>query len=123
MSIILITDDNPHNLYLARFLLEEDNHTVIEAHNGLEAVEISSNTPVDLILMDIQMPIMDGLQATRTIKERESSQMIVALTGKAMSRERDEILKSGCDGYIEKPIDPRSFPEEVRRWLTNKEYT
>ena len=123
MSTILVTDDNPHNLYLARFLLEEHNHTVIEAHNGKEAVEISSNTPVDLILMDIQMPVMDGLQATRAIKSRDKAPLIIALTGKAMRSDREEIIKCGCDGYIEKPIDPRNFPNEVNDWLKNTVHT
>jgi len=119
MATILIADDSPHNLYLARFLLEKHDHRIIEARNGQEAVELSTDNPVDLILMDIQMPVMDGLEAIRIIKGRENSPVIVALTGKAMRRDRDEILACGCDGYIEKPIDPGSFPDEVAIWLVN----
>lgn len=117
MSIILITDDNAQNLYLARFLLEKEGHEVSEASNGEEAIIAAQEKPFDLILMDIQMPVMDGIQATKKIKELNQQQKVIALTAKAMSGDKEEILASGFDGYIEKPINPTGFAEEVNTYL------
>ena len=117
MSIILITDDNAQNLYLARFLLEKEGHEIFEATNGEEAVSVAEGKAFDLILMDIQMPVMDGVQATKNIKALNSQQKVVALTAKAMSGDREEILASGFDGYIEKPINPTGFAAEVEGYL------
>jgi CheY-like chemotaxis protein len=114
---ILITDDNAQNLYLARFLLEQKGYTVCEAHNGEEAVASSLAEMPSLILMDIQMPGMDGLEATRRIKSRSHAPLIVALTARAMSGDRELILAAGCDGYIEKPIDPANFVSKVENYL------
>jgi CheY-like chemotaxis protein len=113
----LITDDNAQNLYLARFLLEKEGHQISEATNGKEAILAVQGEKFDLILMDIQMPVMDGLEATRKIKEINQQQKVVALTAKAMSGDKEEILASGFDGYIEKPIDPTGFAVEVKTYL------
>jgi len=116
--LILIADDNAHNLYLARFLLEKKGYQVCEAHNGDEAVAICQAETPTLILMDIQMPGMDGLEATQRIKSSTSiSPPIVALTARAMSGDREAILAAGCDGYIEKPIDPDNFVAGVEHYL------
>ena len=117
MSIILITDDNAQNLYLARFLLEKEGHKITEATNGEEAVSAVEQNSFDLILMDIQMPVMDGLEATAKIKQLNQQQKVVALTAKAMSGDKEEILASGFDGYIEKPINPTGFADEVQTYL------
>ena len=117
MSMILITDDNAQNLYLARFLLEKEGHRIAEATNGQEAISAAQGETFDLILMDIQMPVMDGLEATRRIKEMNQQQKIVALTAKAMTGDKEEILASGFDGYIEKPIDPTGFANMVKTYL------
>lgn len=117
MSMILITDDNAQNLYLARFLLEKEGHQIAEATNGEEAITATQEETFDLILMDIQMPVMDGLEATRRIKEMNQRQKIVALTARAMTGDKEEILASGFDGYIEKPIDPKYFANEVKTYL------
>ena len=118
MSRILIADDNQQNLYLARFLLEQKGHQVDEASNGAEAVEAAGRTDYDLILMDIQMPVMDGLEATRLIKQRADAPTIAALTAKAMLGDKEMILASGCDGYIKKPIDPGTFCNLVAEYLS-----
>jgi len=116
--LILVADDNAHNLYLARFLLEKKGYQVCEAHNGGEAVVICQAETPSLILMDIQMPGMDGLEATHRIKSNTSfSPPIVALTARAMSGDRETILAAGCDGYIEKPIDPDNFVARVEHYL------
>ena len=117
MSIILITDDNAQNLYLARFLLEKEGHKISEATNGEEAVSAVEENSFDLILMDIQMPVMDGLEATKKIKQINPQQKVVALTAKAMSGDKEEILASGFDGYIEKPINPTGFGDMVLTYL------
>jgi len=115
---IIIADDNAQNLYLARFLLEQAGYAVREACNGEEAVALSRAEMPSLILMDIQMPGMDGLEATRRIKSRQPTPLIVALTARAMSGDREHILAAGCDGYIEKPIDPATFVGRVESYLT-----
>lgn len=117
MSTILITDDNAQNVYLTRSLLERRGHTLIEAVNGQEAVEICNRRHVDLVLMDIQMPVMDGLEATRLIKQAADPPVIVALTAKVMPADRQHILAAGCDGYIEKPIEPSRFADQVENHL------
>jgi len=116
--LILVTDDNAHNLYLARFLLEKKGYQVCEAHNGEEAVAVCQARIPTLILMDIQMPGMDGLEAMNRIKSNTSvPPPIVALTARAMSGDRETILAAGCDGYIEKPIDPDNFVARVENYL------
>ena len=117
MSKILIADDNSQNLYLARFLLEQRGHEVAEAHNGEEAVNAMAVQEYDLVLMDIQMPVMDGLDATRRIKEKGSNAPIVALTAKAMAGDEEKIRGAGCDGYINKPIEPDKFANQVEVYL------
>ncbi len=118
MSTILIADDNAENLYLARYLLENAGHSVQVAHNGEEAVSaVQQNPDFDLILMDVQMPILDGLEATKRIKANGSMTPIVALTAKAMAGDRDLILASGCDGYIEKPFDVEMFLSQINQHL------
>lgn len=117
MSKILVVDDNAQNLYLARFLLEQGGHDVEEAYNGEQAIVVSSNQQFDLILMDIQMPIMGGIEATRKIKRDRPAQVVVALTAKVMSGDREAILEAGCDGVIEKPIEPTHFTSRIEAYL------
>ncbi len=117
MSLILIADDNAQNLYLARFLLEQRGHSIKEAHDGKEAVGAARQHAFELILMDIQMPVMNGLDATKLIKQNNAALRVIALTAKAMAGDRDEILASGCDGYIEKPIDPQKFVDQIEDYL------
>ena len=117
MSRILIVDDNLQNLYLIRFLLEQCDHDIDEAHNGEEAIATLKTKVYDLILMDVQMPVLDGLEATRRIKA-EYNTPIVALTAKSMTGDREAILQAGCDGYIQKPIDPALFAGQVELFLT-----
>jgi len=120
MSIILIADDNPQNLYLVRFLLEKNSHEVDEVVNGEQAVQAAQDKEYDLILMDIQMPVLDGLGATRMIKLMANAPIIVALTAKAMAGDAEHILASGCDGYISKPIDAREFMGQIDGFLKNE---
>ena len=113
MSTILITDDNSQNMYLTRFLLEQRNHTIFEATNGQQAVDLCKQHQIDLVLMDIQMPVMDGLAATRQIKQLPDPPVVIALTAKVMPGDRQKVLDAGCDGYLEKPIEPARFADQV----------
>jgi len=116
---ILVVEDNEQNLYLASFLLERNGYEVITAKDGLEAIENAKAEKPDLILMDIQLPEMDGFEATRRIKEipEISYVPIIAVTSYAMVGDREKALASGCVGYIEKPFMPETFISEVERYL------
>jgi signal transduction histidine kinase/CheY-like chemotaxis protein len=105
---ILLAEDNPVNRRLACYMLEKKGHTVLTAQDGLEALAVLETETVDLILMDVQMPGMDGVEATRVIRAREAAGgyhvSIVALTAHAMSGDRDYCLDAGMDDYLTKPI-------------------
>ncbi len=116
---VLIAEDNPINEYLAVSLVEKMGHLSAVARNGAEAVQMSAESRFDLILMDVQMPVMDGLDATRAIREREREhgghQRILAVTANAMKGDRDRCLESGMDGYLSKPIDLDRLTREMNR--------
>lgn len=118
-AIILIVDDNPTNLKLAADLLECEGHSVLRAQDAEEAQEVLKRTTPELILMDIQMPGMDGLTLTRLLKANPAYQHvhIVALTSFAMKGDEQKAREAGCDGYITKPIDTRKFPVQVAEIL------
>lgn len=104
---VLVAEDNAINQLLARGLLKRCNAIVTVVVNGREAVDAWSAGPFDLILMDIQMPEMDGLEATRVIRSRElpgAHTPIIAVTARAMTGDREACLAAGMDGYISKPI-------------------
>lgn len=112
---ILIVDDQPVNLKLVRILLASEGYEVRTATNAEEALAVLGEFRPRLILMDIQMPGMDGLALTRKLKSDPlfSAIVIVALTSYAMKGDEEKALASGCDGYIAKPIDTRTLPARV----------
>jgi signal transduction histidine kinase/ligand-binding sensor domain-containing protein/DNA-binding response OmpR family regulator len=117
---ILLAEDNPVNQKVARGALEKMRCTVDIVNNGSEAVDAWSAQPYDLILMDCQMPVMDGYQATRTIRSREDPSRripILALTADAMSGAEKDCLAAGMDGYLTKPLDRRRLVESIERFL------
>jgi len=116
---ILVVDDNPTNLKLASDVLEFEGHRVLKAGDAEEAQAIIASSPPDLILMDIALPGMDGLTLTRQLKADEKTKHIcvVALTAFAMKGDDEKAVAAGCDGYITKPIDTRTLPEQVGAWL------
>ncbi|MBI3853095.1 MAG: response regulator [Verrucomicrobia bacterium] len=118
-ATILIVDDNPTNLKLAADVLECEGHSVLRAPDAEEAQKILKRTTPDLILMDIQMPGMDGLTLTRLLKANPAYQHIhiVALTSFAMKGDEEKAREAGCDGYITKPIDTRKLPVQVAEIL------
>jgi CheY-like chemotaxis protein len=119
-ALILVVEDNEANQLLARSVLEREGFRVEIAGNAQEALEKLSITPPDLILMDVQMPGVDGLTFTRRLKANQKTAAIpiVALTALAMLGDRERTLDAGCAGYIPKPINTRTFATEVRNFLS-----
>jgi|688.fasta_scaffold849064_2 two-component system cell cycle response regulator DivK len=116
---ILIVEDNDLNLKLFRDLLGANGYDTIETKEGLEAVEITKSMRPDLILMDIQLPEISGLEVTRRIKaDREICAIpIIAVTAFAMKNDEEKILRAGCEAYISKPISIMDFLSTVRYFL------
>ena len=116
---ILLVEDNPANQLLAAAVLERDGFKVVLAESAREALDALAVERPDIVLMDIQLPEMDGLTLTRKLKEDPvtASIPIVALTAHAMPADRDAALGAGCVGFIAKPIDTRALGEQVRGYL------
>ncbi len=114
---ILLAEDNPVNQEIAVHLIERRGHSVIVAENGRQALEAIERHNFDLVLMDVQMPEMGGLEATRIIREKEKASgrhlPIIAMTAHAMQGDREQCIESGMDGYLAKPIDPKTFLQTV----------
>ena len=119
MKKILIVEDNEQNLYLMQFMLEKNGYEVVIARNGEEGLVLALQERPDLILMDIQLPGIDGLEVTRRIRvsEADGSIPIVAVTSFAMTGDRENALNAGCNGYIEKPINPETFLNEIKKYI------
>jgi len=118
-GIILYVEDNPDNRTLVRRILLSEDYRLFEATNALEALEVLKNTKPDLILMDINMPDMDGYTLTAKIKAMSGFEHtpILALTANVMRGDREKTLEAGCDGYIQKPIDIDQLTREIERFL------
>jgi CheY-like chemotaxis protein len=119
---VLVVEDNDMNMQLVEFLLEEGGFDIVKATSGEEALAITrdaSHVAPDLILMDIHLPGVDGLSVVRAMKAepRTSGVPILALTAHAMRGDRDRFLQAGCDGYISKPIDVKTFIDSIRQYL------
>lgn len=119
MKKILVVEDNEANMYLITFILKNKGHEVLKAWSGEEGVEIAKKEKPDLIIMDIQLPGIDGLETTRRIRESEGDGKIsiIALTSYAMTGDKEKALSAGCTGYIEKPINPETFMTEIEKYL------
>jgi two-component system cell cycle response regulator DivK len=116
---ILLIEDNEQNRYLARFLLANRGHDVVEAISGPIGLDLAARMHPDLILLDIQLPGMDGYAVARQLRSDPAlrSIPIVAVTSYAMAGDREKCLEAGAVGYIEKPINPETFAAEVERFL------
>src|SRR5712691_11804250 len=117
---VLVVEDNDMNMQLVEYLLEEGGYEIVKATSGEEALAITRGPSMpDLILMDIHLPGMDGLSVVRTMKadERTSRVPILALTAHAMRGDKDRFLEAGCDGYISKPIDVKTFLSSIEQYL------
>lgn len=116
---ILIIEDNEQNLYLATFLLERAGYSVVAARNGPDGIAAAAQVLPALILLDIQLPQMDGYDVARALRRNPALDgiPIVAVTSYAMVGDRERALAAGCNGYIEKPVNPDTFRAEIEKFL------
>ncbi len=116
---ILLIEDNSQNRYLATFLLEGRGHQVIQAESGPEGIKLAHQFQPELILLDLQLPVMDGYAVARMLRQNWALRdvPIVAVTSYAMAGDRERALAAGCSGYLEKPIVPETFVREVEGFV------
>jgi len=117
---VLVIEDNEQNRYMITFLLEQNGFVVRSAPDGPRGIDMARASTPDVVLLDIQLPGMHGYDVARALREVPELRdlPIVAVTSHAMSGDRERALAAGCTGYIEKPIDPDTFIEEVRSYLS-----
>ena len=120
MKKVLVVEDNEKNMYLISFILEKMGHRVLQADTGEKGVELAIGERPDLILMDIQLPGIDGLEATKRIRQY-GNVPIIAITSFAMTGDRERLIAAGCNGYIEKPINPETIMGEIAAYLEKPE--
>lgn len=118
---ILIVDDNPINLKLEKILLSVEGYNIRTATDAEEALKILETFKPRLIMMDLQLPGMSGLELTHKIKDNPTFKdiVIIAVTAYAMKGDKEKALKAGCDGYITKPIDTKTLPNVIANFLGN----
>jgi len=118
---LLIIEDNPQNLYLMRFLLEKNGFRVSTAENGRDGIALALELLPQGILLDIQLPEMDGYAVAAALKGQAAlaATPVIAVTSYAMCGDRERILAAGADGYMEKTIDPETFVAEIRQYLSS----
>ena len=122
-AVILVVEDNERNLKLLRDVLEYAGYHVHAARTAEDGIALAVSEPPDLVLMDLQLPGIDGVEALRRLREspRTADIPVVAVTAQAMKQDRERALRAGFDGYVEKPISVRTFPDQVRRFLLGEE--
>lgn len=118
-TTILLIEDNAQNRYLVTFLLEARGYAVTPAADGPLGIDLADHLRPQMILLDIQLPTMDGYAVARALRANPALQStpIVAVTSYAMSGDREKAIAAGCNGYIEKPINPETFVSEVETYL------
>ena len=121
--VILVVEDNERNLKLLRDVLEYTGYDVRAARTAEDGITLAVSEPPDLVLMDLQLPGIDGMEALRRLREssRTAGIPVVAVTAQAMKQDRERALAAGFDGYVEKPINVRAFLDQVRRFLPGEE--
>jgi len=119
---ILVVEDNPLNLKLARDVLTFAKYDVIEAQSGEDALRVAQETPPDLVLMDLQLPGIDGTETLRRLRESALGPdvPVVAVTALAMAEDKERAAHAGFDGYIEKPISARALPGQIEAFLNGR---
>ena len=118
--VILLVEDNERNLKLLRDVLDYAGYVVRVARTAEDGITLAVSEPPDLVLMDLQLPGIDGIEALRRLREspRTAGIPVVAVTAQAMKHDRERALDAGFNGYIEKPISVRAFPDQVRSFLS-----
>jgi CheY-like chemotaxis protein len=113
----LVIEDNENNMELMTFILETNGYKTIRANSGQQGIELALNEKPDFILLDIQLPDIMGTEVLQMIRESEKGQNIpiIAVTSYAMAGDRERMLTAGCNGYIEKPIDPLVVVEQIKK--------
>ena len=121
--VILVVEDNERNLKLLRDVLEYAGYDVRVARTAEDGITLAVSEPPDLVLMDLQLPGIDGIEALHRLRESPGTADIpvVAVTAQAMKQDRERALRAGFDGYVEKPISVRAFTDQVRRFLSGEE--
>ena len=121
--VILVVEDNERNLKLLRDVLEYAGYDVRVARTAEDGIAAAVKEPPDLVLMDLQLPGIDGMEALRRLREnpRTADIPVVAVTAQAMKHDRERVLEAGFNGYVEKPISVRAFPDQIRGFLSGEE--
>ena len=116
---VLLIEDNAQNRYLLTFLLEKQGYQVVSVPDGVRGIEVASTLAPLVILLDIQLPVMDGYAVARALRLNQALRHtpIIAVTSYAMPGDREKAMDAGCTGYIEKPIDPETFVADMERGL------
>ena len=116
---ILIVEDNPQNMKLMEMLLEAKGYILLEAIDGEQAMDVATTERPDLILMDIQLPKMSGLEVTKKLRQLPAFNHIpiIAITAYAMKGDKEKFIEAGCDAYLPKPIDTRELPKVISEML------
>ncbi|OGW24876.1 MAG: two-component system response regulator [Nitrospirae bacterium GWC2_42_7] len=117
MKKVLVIEDNEDNMSLITFILQKGGYNTIWAENGRKGVELAEREKPHFIILDIQLPDIDGFEVLRQIRASKADARvpIIAMTSYAMSGDREKLMKAGCTGYIEKPIDPETVMEEIHK--------
>ena len=120
---ILVVEDNPLNMKLLEMVLRAKNYTLLKATDGEEALDMAMREQPDLIIMDIQLPKMSGLEVTRKLRETPafSHTPIIGVTAYAMKGDKEKVIESGCDAYLSKPINTRELPEVIAKMLLRRQ--
>jgi two-component system cell cycle response regulator DivK len=116
---IFLIEDNEQNRYLTTFLLESQDYKIVSAVDGPQGIRMAAEGRYDLILLDIQLPSMDGYAVAAELRKNPVTKEIpiIAVTSYAMTGDREKAMASGCDGYIEKPINPETFVSEIEKFI------
>ena len=119
---ILIVEDNPQNMRLIEMTLRAKNYTLLKATDGEEALYMAMRERPDLIIMDIQLPKINGLEVIRKLRETSalSHTRIIGVTAYAMKGDKEKVIESGCDAYLPKPISTRELPEMITEMLSQR---
>ncbi|MBT3387405.1 MAG: response regulator [Desulfobacula sp.] len=119
---VLIIEDNEQNMYLFTYLLEKNGYETLQANDGLTGIDLAKQQIPELILLDIQLPDMNGYQIAQQLRSNLKTNKIpiIAVTSYAMVGDKERTIEAGCTGYIEKPINPDTFMSEIERFLPNK---
>lgn len=120
---ILIVEDNPQNMKLLLMTLRPYGYVLLEAEDGAEALKIAVTDKPDLIIMDIQLPKVSGLEVTRMLRQMPAFNHvpIIAVTAYAMKGDKEKFIETGCDAYLSKPINTRELPEMVKEMLVGRQ--